>query len=748
MLPDDQAKKIRNELAEELKKDLPDSDLILRLSNDLVDLDENHVRFSIDAGHISRIGKELVGKAETAVAELIKNAFDADASKVTVAFQGVETKGGTLTIVDNGLGMTREEIVNGFMRLSTSDKVDNPVSKKYGRAKAGRKGIGRFSTQRLGNKLTLVTQTESDNFALQVSFDWKAYAKGAELSFIKNRIKTIEKKRHSGTKLIIEKLNDEWKDSQIKRVYRYSLDLVQPFPLSKTNLQNDIDPGFKAVFKKDGEVVADEETMIFKHALAVIEGEVNGEGQGSWQLKSEKLDISESNMIGAPDSQDKYKHIKDIKFKVYYFIYRAGLMPTQVGSSIENISKERGGIRVYRNGFCVRPYGERYDDWLRLDQSSRGREIIPAHANMNFFGFVEIIDPDGLMFEETSSREGLIENEAFEELQYLLFTVLRSAALRIAAIRGRKQTPSQKGWEKKDKPYSPEDKARETAQKLFKEAESASDSKSDSQYDDSKVDAQDTAETIIELLDIIGMLRVLASLGLTIGEFAHEVKHYVPAALLDLDSAKALSSGDCLNILDRINKNLKTISAYSSYFDSAVSANVSRERVPQDLRNVIRVFLNTASPLLKRTGIDIHKDIKGYDLYTTPMHESEWASILQNLFSNSKKAIRKADVEGEILIRAGMQGDITWLEFADNGIGIPEENEDRIFDAFFTTSQPLSLTSDEQDDMLGSGLGLKLVNDIISAVNGDVYITTPPKGYKTCVRIETPKAKEEEVPDD
>ena len=77
------------------------------------------------------------------------------------------------------------------------------------------------------------------------------------------------------------------------------------------------------------------------------------------------------------------------------------------------------GIRLYRNGFRVLPYGEPGDDWLSFDMSSRRRSILPTHTNISFFGFVEIRDDSG-DFEETSSREGLLNNEAMIQLQNFL----------------------------------------------------------------------------------------------------------------------------------------------------------------------------------------------------------------------------------------------------------------------------------------------------------------------------------------
>jgi len=88
-------KNIREELAKTLAEDPQNFDRILKLSHSLVSFDKDNVRFSVDSGVIDRLGKELVARHETAVSELVKNAYDADASFVSLNFVNVANKGGT-----------------------------------------------------------------------------------------------------------------------------------------------------------------------------------------------------------------------------------------------------------------------------------------------------------------------------------------------------------------------------------------------------------------------------------------------------------------------------------------------------------------------------------------------------------------------------------------------------------------------------------------------------------------------------
>lgn len=759
---------LKKKLSEEILKEDSNNNLIISLSNEIASLDESAVRFSVDAGIINRLGKELVGKQETAVSELIKNAYDADATEVNLIFENAWNKGGILTIEDNGHGMNRSQLVNGFMRLSSSDKIHNPVSEKYKRQKAGRKGIGRFATQRLGEKLIIITQTSGSNQALKVVVNWDDFTTDKDLLTISNSIEFIPKTKESGTTLIIEGLREGWSDAMIKRVYRYTSELLQPFPLSKKKeeeLENSIDEGFKSNYYRNdnGNLIAivDEEKAIFQHALAEIEGYVLSDGQGCWSLKSDKLNFPEevfpigNNDKDKEDTTTPFLLIKGVHFKAYYFIYEGSLFSPGNFTFIRDLSYEKGGIKLYRNGFRVLPYGEQGDDWLGLDQSNNRSIVLGPHMNRSFFGFVELEDKSG-NFEETSSREGIIENEYLNELVSFVYRSITSAVMKVSELRGRKATASQKGFKKeKENPTEKVDNAINQIEELFKETETNNDN-SNQQTTGKKI-TNEKANQIIsdlkqareeekvknqELIDENNMLRILAGLGLVIGEFVHEVQRFLPGFDADISFLKnaVKEYKDVYERTELLETNVKSFSAYTSYFDKTISRNVHRELEPIELRDVVRNFEMVISNDLERASINMLKTkYEGYDLFTLPMHPSEWASILFNLYTNSKKAIKRAKSQGEIFIKCGKEDNIVYLEFSDNGDGISKENEDNIFNAFFTTSTASNHTADDATALTGTGLGLKIVRDIIEFYNGEIFVSTPTDGFNTTIRIEIPK---------
>jgi signal transduction histidine kinase len=734
-------------LKDSLDKEELDYGSILSLASTLAQSEQGKVRFSVDAGLINRLGLELVSKQETAVAELVKNAYDADAVTVDLIFRGTSAPGGRLEIIDNGVGMDREQIIDGFMRLSTQSKITNPTSEKFKRKRAGRKGIGRFAAQRLGKRLTLKSKREGAKKGLQVTIDWEKFVAGTDLVSIANEIDEIDIAT-AGTTLVIEDLRDAWDEGHVARSYRYVLTLQPPFPLSKTtapHAQIAADPGFKTAFfledENDLHRIADEELSIRQHALAIVSGWVDGKGSAYWSIKCERyaLDISDQRFPAKREERDSsYRFLRDVRFSAAYFIVQAGLLPKLLYGQIKDTLDKWGGIRIYRNGFRVLPYGEPFDDWLRLERSSALREILPPHRNNNFIGYVELDDPAGKFLDETASREGLVENQAYDELRDFVSRALKQGAVQVAEKRGRKVKTQDK---------SPKPRRDLTA--LFKELRAVVGSNI---YGLRRVEALEEELSSLdalheELIGEISMLRVLGSLGLAIGEFTHEIRHNLTALVADaLTAAEQLPAKSPVKAtIARLQTNLTTLRSYARYFDEAVADNAHRELAPIEIRDALNAFEKIITPSMERAAIRLDVEVEGYDLYTKPMHRSEWASLLLNLYTNSLKAIKRAGEPGVIQISAGEEDGKIFVEFADNGDGIPPGNADRIFDAFFTTSSPPSPLASHNEELIGAGLGLKISRDIVESHEGDISLVSAPKGFRTCFRIEIPKATEAEL---
>jgi signal transduction histidine kinase len=367
---------------------------------------------------------------------------------------------------------------------------------------------------------------------------------------------------------------------------------------------------------------------------------------------------------------------------------------------------------------------------------------------------VAITDPTGAQFEETSSREGLIETEAFWEVREIMSRVLEAAVRRIESARGK----GRKKPEKQD-PSSGSRAAKETEDAIA-DVERVIDGLSDG-GGSLDPDHRDTVEQALvrlsaaariaagaarerdDLLKELNLLRILASMGLAIAEFTHDFSHLAETMQLNINAIERHAGAPneaFAKAIDRLRDQFGQVRAYTAHFGSMMASNASRDLRPIDLYAFSKAFVEDLQAMFEKRGLElvVERPVE-YDIRTTAMHPSEWSSILLNLLTNSLKAVQRASRRGCLLIRVGSAGPNTvFLEFSDNGDGIPPENREHVFDAFFTTSGGAPVRASESAQALGTGLGLKIVADIAQAVGGEASIIDPPDGYTTCVRIVVP----------
>jgi len=125
---------------------------------------------------LRRIGDELISSETVAVIELVKNAYDADATRVLVRFQGpLEIGQGRIEVMDNGHGMSLETMQTTWMEPATLLRKRQQRSEQYGRRVLGEKGIGRFAASRLANNLEVVTRRAGEDREIRALFDWSQF---------------------------------------------------------------------------------------------------------------------------------------------------------------------------------------------------------------------------------------------------------------------------------------------------------------------------------------------------------------------------------------------------------------------------------------------------------------------------------------------------------------------------------------------------------------------------------------------
>lgn len=727
--------------------------------------------FETDAAIIARLGLELVAKQETALIELVKNSYDADAKEVEVVLQSPSPSKRALRIKDNGVGMTKQELIDGFLRLASDMKVRSPRSKLYGRERAGRKGIGRFATHRLGDQLTLRTWTGIASCGYELSVDWRRFTSGKALSTVAVQVDEIEP-GEPGTTIIIEGLRDDWSDEQIRRCWRGVLALQQPFPVAPVEADVRSDPGFEVRFLKEDEIfhdetlVADFQSEILDHLHAVIELIVDENGVAEWRIIKNKLGADrpwQKVHHAHRDAADPpaYNHLRNVWMTAHYVILAPDLLPSLVYTRVRDVLSDEGGIRLYRNGFRVVPYGDPSDDWLRLDEIYTKRSLLAPLANRNFFGVIEVHDRSGTMFEEHTSREGLIETPAFLELRDLASAVLVSAATRISEDRGRRVRAGT--IRPAPAPITGVDEIKKAAEAAAAAVERAAGSAQGEAAQEAASRVTEVVRLITEksaqlaaaeerLADEAAMLRFLATLGMTTAEFSHETGMTFEAFRLDFDAVfKAVAKVDASDAAfqaraERARGMLERLDTLTSYLNSLAAARSARQMRPVSVKALIRRFEKGVGAQAETQHINMDIKVPPLDpLYTRPVHEAELASVLLNFYTNAVKAMKRAKGDRNLLIAAGREDSKVSIRFSDTGDGIAADIKDKIFEPFFTTRVAPPAGANDLEHAGGTGLGLWIVSQIAANAGGEVNVVDAPQGYSTCFELSLPADEDSNV---
>ena len=188
-----------------------------------------HLRFSTEI--VRRLGEELNPTLDKGVLELVKNAYDADATKCRIELRNADRPGGTVIVKDNGDGMTADQIADGWLVLGRSSKTSRQRT-RLGRIPAGSKGLGRLAALRMGQTAQLMTSSRYErNSRHELLIDWDEFDKAQIVDEIVLEIATTSGKRHflSGTTVVIDNLRTGFGRVPVKRLARELVLLADPF---------------------------------------------------------------------------------------------------------------------------------------------------------------------------------------------------------------------------------------------------------------------------------------------------------------------------------------------------------------------------------------------------------------------------------------------------------------------------------------------------------------------------------------
>jgi len=364
--------------------------------------------FRVSANPLRIIGQELVASDEVAIWELVKNAYDSNARSVTITIEPIsEKKPGSIRISDDGQGMSRRDFERLFMLAGSSERPEEAA--EAARVPTGEKGIGRFAASRLGNQLRVLTRANKETpDALEVLFDWRKFrdkTKQFDKVLIPYRqVNTDEiPNAKTGTVLEITGLQDAWQRAKIEKLRSALAELIDPF-----NRPND----FEIVVNVPGSEKLSGPISQPPPQGADIEltFRVLPDNRVSRKLAAMALDSRAERETVL--SQAPTKPLAGLTGRFLYFLRR----PAK--------SKTMGlppGVRIYRDGVHLEPFGSPTADWLGIS-AKRAKRAGHAHiVPTRLYGFVEISRIKHQELKDTTGRQALIDNEAARAL----VTVLR-----------------------------------------------------------------------------------------------------------------------------------------------------------------------------------------------------------------------------------------------------------------------------------------------------------------------------------
>ena len=729
--------------------------------------------FTVEARVLRELGERLVRRPETALIELIKNAYDADATECRVELRA----GRDMGVIDDGQGMTLSEFENAWMRIGTGVKAARSASPKFRRAITGEKGIGRFSVRFLGERLELTSVAHDRDRGMKTrltaSFDWPAYDASSDLGEIAvpYELVAVESSAGTGTTLHISRLRSPTAHIDLKHVRTASIGLVSPLRslmVRRTVEYPKADPGFRLVLGTAGQEDAEDVAVAVLRAYAL---------RAKLSLRGKRVRLE----IFTRDSDTPYFEVSDsvaglcgdFDADIRFFPRRGGAFQDLGvdGRKAYTWIRENAGVAVFDRDFRVAPYGESGDDWLGLtaDAAHNQRKPRSALANKHFsmtdaeqsstsdnwmlrlpeaaqlVGLVQVTgsrapgssgsrSAEGLV--AAADREGFIANDAFVELKDLV----RGAVEAMAMVDRRRQREEEEA-ERLRRLRALQEQAAQAAREI---ESSKTIPAADKNRLISAVSAMATDAAAHERAtqEKVRQLEVMSLLGVVAGFMTHEFgvaldeldkSHRILADLAE--TAPALK--DSIERLDAARKRLKEFTDYSTAY---VRGSRGVPEAPYPVLPRLRLVRKTFAHYAEERDVKIEAEISR-DLIAPRVPTSLYDGILLNLLTNALKAVTSfADPSNQrtVTFRAWNEKQWHYLEVADTGIGIPDILRDRVFEPLFTTTA-------SRNDPLGSGmgLGLAIVRASVNAFGGTVRVIDPPSGFSTCVQVRLPLQPEE-----
>lgn len=669
---------------------------------------------------IKTIGEELISDDKVAIIELVKNSYDAyctlqNASPIVdITFTGdvktrvdgelyIDKRSASITVYDEGVGMDFDIIQHAWMEPATNFKKlqenQNP-NKKY----TGEKGIGRFAAAKLASKLELITK-QKDKDEIVVWFDWSNFSN--ESDYLEDiRVDWIvrppQEIQSHGTILKLVDLNESWDKAKIKDLRIALSRLLNPIVPAEDFLINLTLPESMEL----SGLIERPETL--NNPNYSIKGRISDSGQpenvvyySRAKNVNEVLHLSNNGFglknytAGAFSFEFKIWNRENAELK---------MLAKEMGSLVKNVKEdldELCGISIYRDNIRVLPYGNKNNDWVRLDMRRVNNPTLRL-SNNQIVGYISIGVESNPLLKDQSNREGIVESQAFEEVKECVKLILNEVEQRRY-----KERPREEGPKKSSSSLFESFSLRSVVAAIQKEDLTPREILG--LINEKEAEINDSWNKVLE---IISRYRRLSTLGLLIDPILHDGRNYLNK--IDLKSTSIINetkkkSSSLNKIAEKaceiqfVRKDFAQLFARLEPFGGRRRGRPKRIIVENALNNI---FLLNQEDLIK---LNIDYSIPKTQ-HNVTIDESELGQIFINLIQNAIYWLGTIDGPRKISVEVVDERDGLAIFFSDNGPGINPEIADEIFNPYFSTKPD------------GVGLGLAIIGEIMADYNGEFVL--------------------------
>ena len=687
------------------------------------------------------LGVQNFSNKESAILELVKNAFDANALKVKIVINKT-----SIEIVDDGCGMNRDDLAQNWMHIGKSSKgyeIDGANGKK--RVQAGSKGVGRFALARLGASVEVYSRKKDCKSIAWVT-DWNY-----------STLEEVENHPFVGTKMMITELRDRWTEKAVNNLADYlgrtycddvmEIELLfgeKKIPINRVfenpekgvNFSSKITLTYCAETKNlfcnvESDEFTDEAQKHCKNNIYRYSNDID--------LKKEYSDKS-FDEEGA-NLDNLLTELGDFSAELYFGIERvlSGDDERFLYKRKALSDKYNYGIILYRNSFSISSY-EGKKDWLGLGKRSRKSPAAATHPTGSWrvrenqiSGVVKIDKKRNFYLQDLANRQGLDENEHYKLFVEIIHTGLAEfERYRQSLIRdiNKKNKPEP---QTEDSITAKVVKNPETMKDLTKDEEARFVDELEGLQKEQQEYKKNIEDTEKRYKYDVRILNVLATSGLKATSIAHEMKNdrnkidgnydFIVKALRKYGMWEELCEPDNtrvahLNVPELLKKNRDTGVKLLQFMDVMLEEVEKRQFIPEDYS--VKELLEKVKDNWESdyAWINIYVDVNDQVRFTIP--EDVITVIFDNLILNS---IQQNEKRNRLIINieVNMLADILFVCYSDNGVGLPDKYK----------KNPMKiLEPHETSRKKGHGLGMWIVNNTLNMSGGEVIEIVSENGFK------------------